>query len=277
MSKSIVDTFSGDFYKEEFAITNNSNNDLLLCVKMYEVRTETFNRLGTIMLPSRKSHILKNFQMDRIFVVSIGIMTDKLIGTICYDVPIFDNLIITNDYKPLVLINLQNFEDFNGTDDCEDDCEENNPDTHFKKDTKIVGKIINNTSKSLLCIINIQNLSHRDEYESTIGWIYLPSNTSYPIINYFTKNIMLVTAGFLEFIDSITVGFPDSIDNINTGFPDSIDANTSLPDSINANTSFPNSFDNAMIDLISDSIPIFSDIEFDYDHVPYIKKKIFDL
>ena len=168
-------------------IKNNSSNDLLLKIGLFDICNYSNAAIGIIKLPVRKSFIYHNQFTTKILQISLGRPNETNIDVICHGILVFDTFEIDDNYFSFEQISFAKF----GYSHCgqDNDCINKplqvDPITYY---------IINKSLMRMILYINIHDAICDNTY--CVGWVYLPSYASYKYVNFFATKLFTVTAGF---------------------------------------------------------------------------------
>lgn len=94
-----------------YTITNKTSTNMLLGIGLYDVTQDEIIHLGWIYLPPNKIYTYVNEFITKTFIISGGfnITNDDSVHVICEDMPIFEDIIFDETYKPFMV---HTFDDF---------------------------------------------------------------------------------------------------------------------------------------------------------------------
>ncbi|XWV26335.1 putative orfan [Tupanvirus soda lake] len=171
-------------------VKNNCTKNVLLKVGLFNVKTYNFEPIGITVLPAGKTYTYHNRFPTKILQISLGYLGDDVgddtVDVICYDMLVFGDFEINDfyvSYKNMKISDFHNNE--SGTDDpAQGDKLSCDPSTF---------SITNESSNSILFYLSIRDIVLDITY--CVGWMYLPVNHNYTLVNQFASKVFCISAG----------------------------------------------------------------------------------
>ncbi|XWV25074.1 putative ORFan [Tupanvirus deep ocean] len=171
-------------------INNNCTKNVLLKIGLFNIKTYNFEPIGITVLPAGKTYTYHNRFPTKILQISLGYpgsdVGDDTVDVVCYDILVFGDFEINDSFVPYKNMKISQFS--TSERGCDDPAE---------ADKLICDRttfsITNESSNGVIFYLSIRDVVLDSTY--CVGWMYLPINCSYTLVNEFASKIFCVSAG----------------------------------------------------------------------------------